>query len=162
MSNPVTKGKGKAITWMRAHLDYQGEGCLPWPFSRDPHVGRGRVGFNGKMYWANRLMCILAHGEPPTPGHETAHSCGKGHEGCVHPQHLSWKTKSGNQLDRRKHGTHVTSRHGWRGKLTPREVIEIRSLKGYQTQVEIAKMFNISDTNVRAIHSGRTWKSVRC
>jgi hypothetical protein len=144
MTNPYNKGKGQGIAWLKAHVAYQGDDCLPWPLSRDNRVGRGRVGYNGKHLWAHRLMCILAHGEPPTPKHQAAHSCGKGHYGCCNPRHLSWKTNSENQLDRRKNGNMLRNRSGWRGNLSPEQRAEIVALKGKKPQVEIAKQFGVS------------------
>ena len=153
------KGKGAAHQWLLDHLSFKGDGCLIWPFARDPHVGRGQLGHNGNRYWAHRLMCQLVHGDPPTPEHTDAgHLCGKGHTGCVNPKHLAWRTKAENQLDRREHGTKHNAYWGKKGKLTPEQVIEIRSLRGKKTQIEIASMFNISDTNIRAIQSRRTWR----
>src|SRR5436309_2180466 len=98
------RGKGAAIAFLRALLSHQGDGCVTWPFSRLQN-GHGTLGYLGKVYRAHQLMCELAHGPRPTLGHQSAHSCGKGHEGCVNPRHLSWKTASENQQDRKLHGT---------------------------------------------------------
>lgn len=86
------RGEGKTIKWLRAHTDYSHDWCLIWPFVSKLH-GYGQFGYLGKNYYAHRFMCELAHGPAPSPLHEAAHSCGRGHEGCVNPQHLSWKTK---------------------------------------------------------------------
>lgn len=75
MTNSVTKGNGKAYQWVRDHLTYEGNQCLRWPFSYDGGVGRGRLGWNGKSYWAHRLMCELAHGSAPEGKDQVAHSC---------------------------------------------------------------------------------------
>ena len=155
------KGDGEGIRFLRALLVNAPDDCVIWPFFRDSHVGRGRLGHDGKHYWAHRLMCQMAHGDPPTSAHTDAgHLCGKGHTGCVNPKHLAWRTKAENQLDRREHGTTQKSYWGRKGKLTLEQVIEIRSLRGKKTQIEIAAMFNISDTNVRAIQNGRTWRHI--
>lgn len=130
-------------------MTYQGNQCLRWPFSYDQGVGRGRLLFEGKSQWAHRVMCILAHGHPPEDKPQTAHSCGNGHMGCVNPKHLSWASQSENHLDRRKHGTHITSRFGSRSPLTPQQVAEIRAAKGRETQMATAKRFKISHANVR-------------
>lgn len=148
------KGNGKGIKWIKAHLDYQGDDCLPWPFAKDSHVGRGMLGWNGKHYWAHRLMCILAHGEPPADKPQTAHSCGNGHLGCVNPRHLSWSNQSDNHKDRRKHGTAKTG-IGNRSRLTAEQVAKIRALKGKQPQLETARQFGISHANVRYWQGGR-------
>lgn len=153
MSAPHNKGRGAAILWLHDHVSCDSDCCLIWPFARVR--GYGNVSFEGKLYYAHRVMCELANGPPPTPDHQAAHSCGKGDEGCVHPKHLSWKTQSGNQLDRRQHGT-TNASNGWTGKLSWQQVEEIRALKGKKTQAEIALIYGIGRRNVGAIHSGRS------
>lgn len=137
------QGRGKGIQWIREHLSFDGDECLPWPFSKDQHYGRGRVGYEGKIYWAHHLMCILAKGPAPSPKHQTAHSCGNGHNGCVNPRHLSWKTNSENQQDRRRHGTQLGAK-GSRATLSYSEIAEIRRLKGLETQVSLAQRFGVA------------------
>jgi hypothetical protein len=154
------KGNGKAIAWVREHAAHQGDECLVWPFCRDGKNGRGRIGYLGKQTWAHRFMCEFVYGPAPSPEHEAAHSCGKGHEGCVNPKHLEWKTKSDNQRDRAKHGTKARATWGMRGKLTPEEVAAIRVLKGRTTQDAIAKLFGVTDTTIRDIFSGRSRRAV--
>lgn len=150
------KGEGETLRWLQERVNYSGESCLIWPFFRDSGVGRGRVQYKGRLCWANRVMCELVHGDPPTPRHQAAHNCGNGHEGCVHPQHLEWKTSAANALDRAIHGTNPRPGRR-RRKLTPAQVEEIRRMKGHKTQMELARIFGVSDNAIRNIHAGRTW-----
>lgn len=152
---PPQTGNGKGIKWIRAHVGHMGDDCLIWPYNR-LHNGYGTFGYLAKLYYAHRFMCEAAHGVPPSPKHEAAHSCGNGHLGCANPRHLSWKTKSENSLDRRRHGTTATNSWGPKGKLTRDQVIAIRELKGVKTQAAIARQFDISEPTVRDIHSGRS------
>lgn len=145
----MTRGKGKAAAWIKAHIAYAGDDCLAWPFSRDGLVGRGRLGHNGKMYWAHRLMCEMAHGPAPADKPQVRHSCGNGHLACVNPRHLSWADQFENQRDRRLHGTAITTRTGNRSKLTIEQIAQIISLKGRQPQLTTARQFGISHSNVR-------------
>lgn len=137
------KGKGKGIVWLREHAAYEGDDCLIWPFFRLQPGGYGSFGFNGRLYYAHRMMCEMVHGAPPTPEHHAAHSCGRGHDGCVNPNHLSWKTASENLLDKRGHGTVIVNSHGNMGGLTPEQVAEIRRLKGQMSQTKIAERFGV-------------------
>lgn len=148
-------GRGKGIAFLRAHVDFDGQDCLIWPFSRNPN-GRGMLGFNGEMYLANRLMCELVNGPPPTPNHESAHSCGRGHDACVHPKHLSWKTRSENQQERYVHNRKPHYRR--RKMLTAKDIAKIRALKGKATVAEICKKFPTSHGNVLNIWRGLSWK----
>ena len=157
MSSPPNKGKGAAIKWIRAHVDHRGGGCLTWPFGRSN--GYGNLGVDGKQHYAHRLMCQLVHGPAPSPDHEAAHSCGRGQFGCVNPGHLSWKTKSENQHDRRQHGT--GNAWGGRGKLTDAQAAEIRALQGTMLQREIAALYGVSRANISLIMTGNLHAAVK-
>lgn len=153
-------GKGENFKWLKANVNYAGDDCLQWPFGGDRRLGRGKIGYKGKMYWAHRLMCILAHGDPPTPKHQTAHSCGNGDKGCVNPRHLSWKTNKGNSIDRVAHGRQPHNDWGRKGKLTPKQVDLLKSKKGKQTQIATAKEFGVSLSLVQYHWHGRErWPS---
>lgn len=141
---PPTTGKGKTFQWLLDHVEYRGEACLPWPFAKDGRVGRGGLSYRGKSYWAHRLMCEMVHGAPPTPKHQAAHNCGKGHYGCVNPRHLEWKTNSQNQLDRAKNGNALRNPYGNKGGLSLAQQAEIVSLKGTMAQTAIAAKFGVS------------------
>jgi len=137
-------------------LNHSGEECLLWPFG-DFSNGYGRVSVDGKGLGAHRYVCTLIHGEPPTPDHESAHNCGKGHLGCIAPGHLEWKTSAENQADRIVHGTHQRGERNNLVKLTEDDVRKIRALRGLKTQKEIAAEFGIERSNVSCIHRMKSW-----
>lgn len=139
---PHNKGRGLAAKWLGEHIGYRGEKCLIWPFSKDAYYGRGRLGLNGEILWAHRAMCQLVHGPAPSDKHQSAHTCGNGHRGCVNPNHLAWKTNSENQRDRRKHGTHLGSK-GSRTPLTRAQIADIRASKGKESQLKTAARLGI-------------------
>lgn len=78
--------------------------CLTWPFGAN-QKGYGILRIDGRHNLAHRYVCKLAHGSPPSPRHQAAHGCGKGHLGCVNPYHLRWATPKENSGDRVIHGT---------------------------------------------------------
>lgn len=139
---PMNRGKGTAIKWLRDHVSYAGDGCLTWPFARNPGKGYGVLAYNGETHYAHRFMCELVRGPAPTPKHQAGHLCGLGHEGCVHPLHIVWKTNTENQLDRITHGTTTKNPPG-RRKLTFAQIAEARSLKGRETQDSLARRFGV-------------------
>lgn len=140
------------LEWLKAHVGYQGDDCLTWPLSCDSY-GYAQVAVGkAKVRKAYRVMCELAHGDAPTPEHEAAHSCGRGKFGCVSPRHLSWKTRSENQFDSIRHGTHYAMKGNPRRKITAEQASEIRGLQGHLTQVEIGLIYGISHRNVGKIH----------
>lgn len=152
MSSLASKleGDGKTRAWIRAHLDYPHDWCLIWPFARIPS---GYALFGGEHISVHRFMCEYRNGPQPADKPQAAHSCGRGHEGCVNPRHLSWKSNSENQIDRFRHSGLQPRR-----KLTPEQVDEIRALKDRANAADIARQFDISESNVRKIHTGKLWK----
>lgn len=132
--------------WLLAHVGYQGNDCLKWPFTERAD-GYGAVRYQNKTHFAHRLMCELAHGEPPK-GLVACHSCGNGHLGCVNPRHLSWKTQKENWADRKAHGVPVNSN---RGRLTYAERMKIRELRGVKTQAVLAEMFGVARSTIGCI-----------
>lgn len=87
---------GSLMDWLLAHQDFTGDECLKWPFA-DDGKGYGVVKVDGRQQYAHRIMCTLVNGEPPTDLHETAHSCGNGHLGCVQD------AEKGHRCDVRRH-----------------------------------------------------------
>ncbi|MFN3836783.1 MAG: hypothetical protein ACK4MI_03625 [Brevundimonas sp.] len=148
---------GERRIWLEAHVGYEGDDCLPWPYSRY-HTGYGQFtiseGVNGT---ASRVMCELAHGAPPTLSHEAAHSCGNGHEGCVNPRHLRWATQSQNAADKVRHGTDARGEKQWMSKLTEADVRRIRSLNGKKSQAALAREYDVHPTTISDVMTGRRW-----
>jgi hypothetical protein len=142
--------------WLEQHADYAGDDCLKWPFRVNDH-GRGMVTLAGVQMTAPRAMCTLAHGKPPTPEHETAHNCGKGHEGCINPRHLRWDTAAGNQADKVLHGTIIRGEAVNTAKLTEDQVREIRRIGSTMARKETAAMFEVSYWTIWEIQTRRSW-----
>ncbi len=147
----TAKGVSYVQDWIRAHLNYKDDDCLAWPFSKNWN-GYGQLKYDGRIQKAHRVMCIMAHGEPP-PTYVAAHSCHKGHEGCVNPRHLSWTTPRQNLLDRRAAGTLTKKRWTKKGTLTDAQIAQIISLKGKKNQREIGAMFGISYQHVSVVQN---------
>lgn len=137
-------------------VSYDGAECLPWPFSKDDK-GYGIMRVDGKTIRAHRYLCMRVHGLPPTPEHEAAHSCGKGHQACTAKNHLFWKTQAENQADRLDHGTHNRGERSGKAKITEKQAREILSLKGTRFQHEIASEYGVSKSTVANIHLRKTW-----
>ncbi|NNU70441.1 hypothetical protein G9X67_34890 [Rhizobium sp. WYCCWR 11152] len=149
--------KGELLRWIHeVALHHVGDECLIWPFGKGGR-GYGNLWIDGKMVNAHRYLCQIAHGEPPTPDHEAAHSCGKGHEGCISQEHLSWKTHSENMADKLIHGTHRRGERNAGAKLTEADVLEIRAMKGVETLRKTAERFGVSQEAISAIHRGKKW-----
>lgn len=152
--------KGAVPAWITAHVGYGGDDCLPWPFESWSQ-GRGIIRLpGGQNMIASRYMCILAHGEPPTPEHEAAHNCGKGHLGCMNPRHLRWATSAENKADMIGHGTVMRGEKNAMAKLTVETVRQIRATPKNVTNREIAKQFGLSQNHTRLVRTGLKWSWV--
>lgn len=155
----VRAAQGDHMAWLAANIGFDGDECLIWPFRARTLQGYGTTNDpRGVQKNASNVMCELAHGEPPTQLHEAAHSCGKGHDGCVNPKHLRWATRSENHADKHIHGTALCGEASPVSKLTEKQVLEIRAHKG-QAQ-EVADKMGISRNYVYQIKAGERWKHI--
>lgn len=147
--------RGVGLQWLRDHVNFHGEECLIWPF---PRTRIPYVQFDGRNQRAARVMCILAHGQPTFAQAEAAHSCGKGHLGCVNPQHLRWASRQENVDDRTLHGTNpIGEKHGM-AKLRTDDVAAI--LASQESQKSLAEKYRVSAATISMIKSRRTWAHV--
>jgi hypothetical protein len=148
------------MAWLNQHAVYaEVEECLEWPFKLFPS-GYGAIfdDRTGEKRNASRVMCEVAHGPPPTMLHQAAHTCGKGHLGCVNPNHLSWKTPAQNQADRLEHGTDDRGDKSHRAVLSSRDVQHIRTLlSGGMRQADIADRYGVTREAITAINIGKNW-----
>ena len=141
---------------LKKAAEYKGDNCLVWPLYRD-QTGRGYAFSNGKRTFASRIVCEMVNGPPPSAAMVAAHSCGKGHLGCVNPRHLRWATIKENIADRHIHDTNLRGLRNPNCKLTPEQVATVRGLIGTASQKEIARMFGISQSLVSLIKNNLVW-----
>ena len=133
--------------------------CWEWPKSRNKD-GYGWANDNGKTVQAHRHVCRIAHGEPPTPSHYTAHSCDN--PPCINPHHLRWDTPQGNIDDRSKRNrTSRGSRH-YKAKLDDDKVRTIISrLRAGECEHALAVEYGVTHGSIWFIAKGRTWKHLQ-
>lgn len=153
---PVRNVPSKAREFLNLALTMECDECINWPLARSN--GYGQMNFRGKMALPSRAMCILAHGEPPTAKHEAAHSCGKGHEGCVNPKHLRWATSQENSDDRVKHGTVPRGEMAGNSRVTEDQARFMILNRGKIKQKTIAAMLGVPKPTVCQIQKGKSWK----
>ena len=152
--------EGEPMRFLReAILSYAGDDCLIWPYARLAN-GYPSIRVKGTTEIASRLVCAAVHGPAPTPDHEAAHSCGRGHEGCVAKRHLRWATHAENMAETIDHGRTTRGERCSYVKLTEADVREIRSLKGTMSRQRIADRFGVSSGAISAVFSGRAWRWV--
>jgi hypothetical protein len=162
-----TAGTGEPDKFLIAAINYKccddenchnPEHCLIWPYYRGS-TGYAIISRKKKPASATRIICEAVHGKPPTKKHEAAHSCGKGHLGCVNQRHLSWKTSEENKADQLLHGTRNRGARNGGAKITEAVAKQIKAeaALGNSTHEAIAKRFGINRVTVTDIHLGRRW-----
>lgn len=136
--------------WLVQQIGHVGDECLIWPFACCT-PGYGTFQYQKKKHLSHRWMCEQTKGPAPDESSHAAHSCGN--RRCVNHNHLNWKSQSDNQLDRREHGTNNKTRT----KLTAVQADQIRKLKGFETSIQTAARYGVTESNVRLIQDGKTW-----
>lgn len=153
---------GAPMQWVReVAIPFSGTDCLKFPFSRDDY-GYGKIRVDGRNKGVHVIVCAAKHGPKPSPRHEACHSCGKGHEGCVNPNHVRWGTRVENMSDAIAHGTLKNRNPLQRGERAPSAkfsdalVDQVRELIAQGVpQPAIARATGISQSHVSAISRGR-------
>lgn len=133
-------------------IAYNGDDCLFWPYGKNVY---GYAMMGGE--YVSRLVCEEENGPPPSDNLDAAHSCGKGHLGCVSRRHLSWKTRAENLADKIEHGTDSRGERCHFAKLTERDVLAIRAAVNHRKQREIAQEYDIDQSTVSDIVRRKSW-----
>jgi len=138
-------------------------GCWEWTGNKN---GSGYGLFmvrSPKKELAHRVSYRWDRGSLP-PEKLVCHRCDN--PGCVNPSHLFLGSARDNIIDmvekgRGRHTSHPGESNGY-SKLTEREVRSMRKLyeSRNMTQVEIAKMFDVSRALVSVVVNGKAWKHV--
>lgn len=128
--------------------------CWPWLGGFSGRDKRPYFDLNGKKLLAYRLVYELVTGEAIPDGKLVRHSCDNGSEpiGCCNPHHLSLGNHEDNMRDMRNRARHGITHHAVRAIRKAHE-------NGI-TNIQIAKNFGISVSNVSAIINRRTFKDV--
>lgn len=110
---------------------------------------------DGTQTGSHRYVCEAAHGPPPSPEHEAAHSCGI--RPCVNRWHLRWATVEENAADKLLHGTDSRGEKNGNAKLTRLQVDEIIRLRGIETGRSLASRFDVTPAQISHIQRGDQW-----
>lgn len=124
-------------------------GCWVWTKSKTSK-GYGRMNVDGKTVRAHRLAWKLYNGRIGK-GKCVLHKCDN--PSCVNPDHLFLGTNSDNTRD-------MMEKQRYFGKLKVKEVSEIKKLLKTHTQVELADKYNVSQSAISSIKTGRNWSHV--
>ena len=132
-------------------VEKHANGCWIWKACRVATTGYGRF----QADYAHRAAYQLFKGEIPA-GFCVCHGCDRPE--CVNPEHLWLGSKRENSNDMARKGRAAQGETHTKAKISEGEVREIRSLEGRLAQKDIARLYGVCPSNVRAILSRKTWK----
>ena len=118
----------------------------------------GKFRINGRIVSAHRYAYESAHG-PISDDAIIRHSCDV--RNCVNPDHLLIGTHALNANDRKVRGRNNTpaGERSSLSRLTDQQVLDIRRryAAGGVFQYELAREYGVTQPNVQAIVTGRSW-----
>lgn len=122
--------------------------------------GYGAVRFEGREQGAHRAAWKLFRGTI-APGEVVCHKCDV--RACVNPEHLFLGTAADNAQDMNRKGRSPRGEKHGSAKLTAEQVQRIKTMLAEDRlyMSEIALEFGVSQTTIRAIKEGKTWKTVK-
>jgi DNA-binding XRE family transcriptional regulator len=141
-----------------AKVSPRADGCWLWTGLIRPD-GYGATRFEGKEQGAHRVAWKLFRGRV-APGLAVCHKCDV--RACVNPAHLFLGTPAENARDMRAKGRDRRGEKHGSAKLTRAQVHRIKEMLAEDRMYmsEIAREFGVSQTTIRAIKTGRTWREV--
>lgn len=153
--------RGEPLAFLMEAVSSVEQNCITWPYALSKE-GYGSIRYKGTTQLAHRMVCELAHGSPPTPQHEAAHSCGRGSGGCINPNHLRWATRGENANDRISQRSEPRGDKHPNAKLSTADVLEIRRLVAEKssTHAAIGNRFGVSKKYVGRVANRHRWAHV--
>lgn len=144
---------GEPLKWLLSHVEWSEDDCLVWPFARSSK-GYGQLGGDN----AHRRMCEAVCGPAPSPVHQAAHNCGKGHLGCVNPSHVRWATIAENSADMQVHGTILAGERNGHSKLTNHQITAIRA--DVRSHTKLSRVYSVHRTTIARIRMRELWAHI--
>jgi hypothetical protein len=138
------------MEWLRARVSEESNGCWRWTKSLMVS-GYGQATVNREHVTAHRAAYFIANGEWPEIAR---HKCDN--RWCANPDHIESGSYADNARDfAERSNAHRGQDHEW-SKLTDAQVLEIRELLSVGVkQVEIASMYNMAQSTISNIKTGK-------
>ena len=131
-------------------------GCIEWKGWKN-EKGYGRMKIGGRVWFTHRIAWVLANQKMLQSGDIVMHRCDN--PCCCNPEHLIIGDIRQNNADRDAKGRRGKSK---RRRLTAGDVSKIKlRLKYGHSIYSIASHFMCSETTIRHIRNGTTWRNVK-
>jgi hypothetical protein len=138
--------------WRRVLVE-SSDGCWTWTGRTSPK-GYGRWEHEGRIIGAHRFAYMTTKGPIPD-GLMIRHTCDN--PTCVNPSHLEPGTAGENAADAIGRGRFSKGERNGRAKLTPQQVVEIRSNPAGLNVTRLARAFGVSKATISLIRSHKRW-----
>lgn len=112
---------------------------------------------SNKQVKISRFIYEECYGNIPR-GAIVRHKCDE--PNCINPEHLKIGTNQDNSRDMVERNRQAYGERNGLAKLTEKDVKEIRLLNKHFTYRELAKIYNVSYTNIASIVNNETWVHV--
>ncbi len=149
----ILKNKEILLKKIKKNTEINENGCWIWQLYLD-NDGYGRFGYMNYPFSAHLISWMVKTNEILDTNLVIRHQC-VGQRDCCNPEHLIKGTVQENCLDTKRVGENIGT-----SKLKEPDILEIYKLLEQKEiiAVSIAKKYNVSDTCISAIKSGRAWE----
>ncbi len=131
--------------------------CWEWRAVK-VNKGYGQYFLFGRKRPAHVAAFILSGGILTADKPYVLHKCDN--PPCCNPAHLFAGNHDENMRDKVNKGRQSYGEISKNAKLTEKEVLEIRNLKGELSQRKIAKLYGVGKTTITSIHRGISWQKI--
>lgn len=144
---------GEVIAFLKALVGTTELECILWPYGLQKNGYGSAIRYGSVSNGPHRIMCILAHGDPPNQQYQAAHACHN--SACVNPNHLRWATPLENTQDRVLANRCAKGERQHLARITASQVLEIRNCSG--RTLELARRFGVHRTTIQRARKKSTW-----
>lgn len=128
--------------------------CWPWVKGVFSHFPHGKFKANGKTLKTHRVSYFLEFKHLPPL---LRHTCDNAR--CCNPFHIIPGSQKDNMNDMVERRRSTFGEKNPNAKLSEQDILEIRSSKDVSNK-QLAKLFNVSSTQIQYIRSRRNWKHI--